>query len=42
MENSYSIGEPAPAHGQHTDSILESFGVDVSKVDQLRKEGVIA
>ena len=37
-----SIGEPAPAHGQHTDSILESFGVDARRVEQLRKEGVIA
>ena len=37
-----SIGGPAPAHGQHTDSILESFGVDLRRVDQLLKEGVIA
>ena len=36
------VGDPAPAHGQHTDSVLESFGVTVSRVDQLRKEGVIA
>ena len=37
-----SIGEPAPAHGQQTDSILESFGFDDRKIAQMREDGVIA
>ena len=37
-----SIGDPAPAHGQQTDSILESFGFDDRKIAQMREDGVIA
>ena len=37
-----SIGAPAPAHGQQTNSILESFGVDDRKIAQMREDGVIA
>ena len=37
-----SIGNPAPAHGQQTDAILESFGFDDRKIVQMREDGVIA
>jgi crotonobetainyl-CoA:carnitine CoA-transferase CaiB-like acyl-CoA transferase len=37
-----SIGAPAPAHGQQTDAILESFGFDDRKIAQMREDGVIA
>jgi len=37
-----SIGNPAPAHGQQTDAILESFGFDDRKIAQMREDGVIA
>ena len=37
-----SIGKPAPAHGQQTDTILESFGFDDRKIAQMREDGVIA
>ena len=37
-----SIGNPAPAHGQQTDAILESFGFDDRKIAQMRENGVIA
>ena len=37
-----SIGPPAPAYGQQTDAILESFGFDDRKIAQMREDGVIA
>ena len=37
-----SIGAPAPAYGQQTDAILESFGFDDRKIAQMREDGVIA
>tara|TARA_A100001037_G_scaffold298330_1_gene321865 strand:+ start:1949 stop:3124 length:1176 start_codon:yes stop_codon:yes gene_type:complete len=35
------VGNPAPMHGQHTSSVLDSFGVTAERVERLRKEGVI-
>src|SRR5690606_16601025 len=32
---------PAPLHGQHTDEVLERFGVDAQRRDRLRREGAI-
>ena len=39
---SLPIGGPAPMHGQHTDSTLESFGFSSEKITNLRKEGAIS
>jgi len=32
---------PAPSHGQHTDSVLQSMGYDQSSIIQMRDESVI-
>ena len=39
---SLPIGGPAPMHGQHTDSTLESFGFSSEQITNLRKEGAIS
>ena len=35
-------GNPCPAHGEHTHSVLTSFGVSGERLDALTSEGVIA
>ena len=32
---------PTPAHGEHTDDVLASFGVTVDRIEALRSEGVL-
>ena len=32
---------PTPAHGEHTESVLASFGMEPGRVEALRKEGVL-
>jgi len=32
---------PTPAHGEHTDDVLASFGVTVDRIETLRSEGVL-
>ena len=32
---------PTPAHGEHTDDVLASFGVTVDRIEALRAEGVL-
>ena len=32
---------PTPAHGEHTDDVLASFGVTVDSIEALRSEGVL-
>jgi crotonobetainyl-CoA:carnitine CoA-transferase CaiB-like acyl-CoA transferase len=36
------ISSPAPGFGEHTDLILEEYGVSSDDIDVLRKEGVVA
>ncbi len=36
-----AAGGPAPAHGENTDSVLESFAVDSARIDELKSTGVI-
>ena len=31
----------APAHGEHTDTILEELGYGASEISDLREEGVV-
>jgi len=30
-----------PAHGEHTESVLHSFGLTNSRIDALKSEGVL-
>jgi crotonobetainyl-CoA:carnitine CoA-transferase CaiB-like acyl-CoA transferase len=32
---------PTPSHGEHTDSVLSEFGIDLERIDALRSEGVL-
>jgi crotonobetainyl-CoA:carnitine CoA-transferase CaiB-like acyl-CoA transferase len=32
---------PVPAHGEHTESVLHSFGLTNSRIDALKSEGVL-
>lgn len=32
---------PTPAHGEHTDDVMASFGVTVDRIEALRSEGVL-
>ncbi len=34
-------GAPAPAHGEHTESVLASFSVAAERVDQLKSDGIV-
>jgi crotonobetainyl-CoA:carnitine CoA-transferase CaiB-like acyl-CoA transferase len=36
-----AVRGPAPAVGQHTDEVLARFGVEASRVAELRRAGVI-
>ncbi len=35
-------GSPAPAHGEHTESVLDSFGVDAERATSLKASGIIS
>ena len=32
---------PTPAHGEHTESVLNEFGLDEKRIEALRSEGVL-
>ncbi len=36
------IGSPAPAHGQQTDTVLESFGISPNRISKMKEDGVVA
>ena len=37
-----SPARPSPDHGEHTDEVLREFSLPQERIDQLRKEGVVA
>jgi len=37
-----SPARPSPAHGEHTDEVLREFLLSQGRIDQLRKEGIVA
>jgi crotonobetainyl-CoA:carnitine CoA-transferase CaiB-like acyl-CoA transferase len=37
-----AIGSPAPAHGQQTDTVLESFGISPNRISKMKEDGVVA
>ena len=37
-----SAGAPAPAHGEHTDAVLSSHGVDAQRLQSLKDSGAVA
>ena len=40
--NILEAGSPAPAHGEHTDAVLESFGIDAGRLTALRESGTVS
>ena len=36
------VGAPAPAHGEHTDAALASFGIDAGRLAALRESGTLS
>ncbi len=40
--NVLEAGSPAPAHGEHTDAVLESFGIDAGRLTALRESGTVS
>jgi crotonobetainyl-CoA:carnitine CoA-transferase CaiB-like acyl-CoA transferase len=39
---SLTPGEHSPAHGEHTDKVLASYGIDESRLQSLKASGVVA
>ena len=40
--NILEAGSPAPAHGEHTEAVLESFGIDAGRLTALRESGTVS
>ena len=40
--NVLEAGSPAPAHGEHTEAVLESFGIDAGRLTALRESGTVS
>ena len=40
--NILEAGSPAPAHGEHTDAVLESFGINAGRLTALRESGTVS
>jgi crotonobetainyl-CoA:carnitine CoA-transferase CaiB-like acyl-CoA transferase len=39
---SLAPGEHSPAHGEHTDKVLISYGIDEPRLQSLKDSGVVA
>ena len=40
--NILETGSPAPAHGEHTDAVLELFGINAGRLTALRESGTVS
>ena len=40
--NVLEAGSPAPAHGEHTEAVLESFGINAGHLTALRESGTVS
>ena len=40
--NILEAGSPAPAHGEHTEAVLESFGINAGRLTALRESGTVS
>lgn len=40
-ETEPTIRRPPPLHGEHTDEVLQEYGVEAKELEQLKEQGVI-